>query len=654
MPCRYRIIGREASVDITSSSSSSSPSSLSTSSSSQSDVSSVSTSSSSHSSQSSSSSSSSSISTSSSSQSDLGPLLAFPGAVGFGRNATGGRGGDVYVVTKTDDDGSSGTLRHAVTSATGARHVVFNVAGNIFLTNSLIFNKSNMSIWGQTAPGDSGGIRIIGNAIETNASHLIFRFLTFACTDINGSGVSGISSRGLGNMDGGTGDSWTSSVNDTDIVIDHCDCRWGTDETGPNTWDSRGVTISYCMTYEPLNSAYHTEYPDHNYCSLHAQDLSQAQQDTNEAGVTNFCCIQMLGFKRGIGFSNHSQASVRGDFEVCATITYGMEDLNSHIEGGNVQINYRLNFHYSWGISLSYSSNSTGKAGHSIFTEFVCTGTRLWHGDTCQVDLDDDATHNPITATDAHFHSFDAPSVLETNPFTFPLETFQPSDLPGVTDMASLYQYVLDNCGNTKFADTHHDRCIGYITNRTTRAAPYDDPTGLESQDYLGQKVRSNWQYGGITAGAPASGEWNIDNATPTVLRIHETDDASGNQAAALATLASGHRFWLRVSAGTREMEINGTPTDQGSYWEFPVTSLTNYGTFSASISTDILGFDRSLVFIPEGSYTPRTLTSGVDNAWITAKGLSPGSFDHNANDLDPNYTNIEVYCHELATGDWI
>ena len=42
------------------------------------------------------------------------PLIAFPGAEGFGRNASGGRGGKVYHVTTLEDGDHPGTLRHAV------------------------------------------------------------------------------------------------------------------------------------------------------------------------------------------------------------------------------------------------------------------------------------------------------------------------------------------------------------------------------------------------------------------------------------------------------------------------------------------------------------------------------------------------------------
>src|SRR4029079_18465832 len=82
-----------------------------------------------------------------------GPLLAFPGAEGFGRFARGGRGGDVYHVATLADDGG-GSLREDIGSATGPRTIVFDLSGTIVLKSRLVIDKSYITIAGQSAPGD--------------------------------------------------------------------------------------------------------------------------------------------------------------------------------------------------------------------------------------------------------------------------------------------------------------------------------------------------------------------------------------------------------------------------------------------------------------------------------------------------------------------
>ena len=101
-----------------------------------------------------------------------GVIPAFPGAWGAGMFTTGGRGGQVIAVTNLNDSGP-GSLRAAL-EAKGPRIVVFRVAGTIKINDDLNINDPDITIAGQSAPGD--GICIAGT-LNINTYNVVVRHL---------------------------------------------------------------------------------------------------------------------------------------------------------------------------------------------------------------------------------------------------------------------------------------------------------------------------------------------------------------------------------------------------------------------------------------------------------------------------------------------
>ncbi|MCI0856672.1 MAG: hypothetical protein J4N98_08275, partial [Chloroflexi bacterium] len=142
---------------------------------------------------------------------------AFPGALGFGALATGGRGGDVYHVTHFGDSGA-GSLRDAIQSASGPRTVVFEVGGTIELSRPLVINRSSLTIAGQTAPG---GIGTRGYPVNVSGvSDVVIRYMRFRTGDVNAEAVGDKPARGNGDLVGDAADALSIGGSQR-VIIDH-------------------------------------------------------------------------------------------------------------------------------------------------------------------------------------------------------------------------------------------------------------------------------------------------------------------------------------------------------------------------------------------------------------------------------------------------
>ncbi len=175
---------------------------------------------------------------------------AFPGAEGFGKNTTGGRGGAVYIVSNLNDNGP-GSFREAA-EAKQKRIIVFAVSGTIHLEKKLSI-KGDATIAGQTAPGD--GICIADQPVSLGGDNIIVRYLRFRMGDKYQKG---------GMVDGNGGDDAFGGTKRSHIIVDHCTMSWSTDEAF-SVYSGDSTTLQWNIIAEPLDYSYHFETGDKDY-----------------------------------------------------------------------------------------------------------------------------------------------------------------------------------------------------------------------------------------------------------------------------------------------------------------------------------------------------------------------------------------------------
>jgi len=164
-------------------------------------------------------------------------IFAFPGAEGFGRYASGGRGGKVAAVTNLNDSGE-GSLRWALSQFPNEPlTVVFRVSGLIQLEADLRVKRDNYTLAGQTSPG---GICVTGGKVNLGGSNnVIVRHMRFR----------------IGN---GIHESAFGMENATKFIIDHCTFGWSGEEN-MTVYDNDLSTVQWCIVHEGLFDSGHAK-----------------------------------------------------------------------------------------------------------------------------------------------------------------------------------------------------------------------------------------------------------------------------------------------------------------------------------------------------------------------------------------------------------
>lgn len=331
----------------------------------------------------------------------MSQTVAFPGAVGQGAAAVGGRGGDVYHVTNLADYDEKkgeaiveGSLRKGIRSADGPRTIVFDIGGAIRLHAPLEIRKDKLTIAGQTAPG---GITAWAYPINISyASDVVVRYVRVRTGDFNARAPKNPAGPDAPKVGKGNKDLDAASANGFDVIhverviLDHVSAAWGMDETLSVT-HSRDVTIQNSIIAESLNHSFHPKGP-HGYGSLVRGDLTAEDQEAGVGGYTFYRNLWAFHVARNPSFGGQQTLADgqterdrrRGDMNLVNSVIYGWGERPTHRnESGEVRVNLVGNYYI----------NGPMKHADFIFFEGNKAKTSLFHQGN-MLDDDQDGKHN--------------------------------------------------------------------------------------------------------------------------------------------------------------------------------------------------------------------------------------------------------------------
>jgi hypothetical protein len=296
---------------------------------------------------------------------------AFPGAEGFARYVTGGRGGKIVHVTNLNDKGE-GSLREAV-SGSAKKIVVFDVGGTIELASDLKIG-SNTTIAGQTAPGP--GITLRYYTVRPDANNVVIRFIRFRRGEEK-------------DVNDGADAIWTRHY--TGIMLDHCSISWSIDECA-SFYDNNDFTMQWCTVSESLNNPGHSK-GQHGYggiwggkgASFHHTLLAH---HTNRSPRFNGARYNWSGYDK-TKYANSMEAE-RVDFRNCVNYNWGQGNGAYGGPGGgyhNIVNNYykagpsTKNKTRVFQASANSSSDSNGKIPNNVYGKFFIEGNYVTAAD---------------------------------------------------------------------------------------------------------------------------------------------------------------------------------------------------------------------------------------------------------------------------------
>lgn len=288
--------------------------------------------------------------------------LAFPGAEGYGRFATGGRDGIVYHVTSLDDDPDNpqpGTFRYGATILSGPRTIVFDVAGVIHLKARLTISDKFVTIAGQTAPGR--GILFRGSALGIGSENVarFIRLYLGGGDDWDGSSPNPHTSDGIG----------AAGTNHT--IIDHCSIAWTIDE-GFSSRNAKNLTLQRTLISEALNYCGHSHYAEEGQLVSHgyAATIGAGQAEGTVGSFHHNLLAHNEGRNWSISGGLDGGGFYDGHHDIFNNVVYNWGGRTS--DGGTHELNFVANYYKKGAASsqnylLRHQFEGTGKGTQAAY-----------------------------------------------------------------------------------------------------------------------------------------------------------------------------------------------------------------------------------------------------------------------------------------------
>lgn len=310
-------------------------------------------------------------------------IPAFPGAEGPAAEATGGRAGEVFIVTTTAKNGT-GSLADAVSKP--GRFIVFAVSGIIDLTEmkngrphggKLEVNYPDITIAGQTAPGS--GICLKGGTLCIHASNVIVRHLrvrrgyiaeedTGDAVELNPKDPAYVKPKFRGSDRDKTAEKVKAGEKlqpVTGVLLDHISASWATDENFTLSGHIDRCHAQWCLIAEALDYKNAKQTPqNHAFGSL----FGGAGTDTRVAMHHSVYAHHRRRTPQCSAGDGSGDPPVIVDFR--NNIVYDSIEALSHTGGHPIRLNFIANYYRTGPSSLPELSGKW-------FTMQKSDGTRL-------------------------------------------------------------------------------------------------------------------------------------------------------------------------------------------------------------------------------------------------------------------------------------